>query len=210
MQKIVVSNKLSQMFKTELEKQIEKRLIPLEKNTLLAASTMVDPRFKKLHFCSPINAANAIAHLKKEILQELKLEDQRTVNLDNDLLTASDENVVNDIWQIHDEAVATARKSIESGNSGTNFPTELKLYLDQPLINRKIDPIQYWRENESAFPATSKVAFKYLTILGAFVPSERLVSLLNLICTDHRSRLTPSHTNQLVFLGSLDEEYWNM
>ncbi|CAH1114936.1 unnamed protein product [Psylliodes chrysocephalus] len=80
------------------------------------------------------------------------------------------------IWQIHDEVVETARMSVESGNSATNFPTKLKLYSDQPLANRKIDPIQYWRENESAFPATSKVAFKYLTILGASVPSERLMS----------------------------------
>lgn len=34
----------------------------------------------------------------------------------------------------------------------------------------------------------------------------RLVSL-NFICNDHMSRLTPKHTNQFVFLGSINDGY---
>nr|CAI5835655.1 unnamed protein product [Callosobruchus analis] len=42
------------------------------------------------------------------------------------------------------------------------------------------------------------------------IASERLVSTLNNVGSDTRSRLTPTHTNELVFFNSLDYEYWNV
>jgi len=72
------------------------------------------------------------------------------------------------------------RKDCKVSQQG--FPTELKLYLTQPIQPQTRDPIQYWIDSKSAFSGISQVAIKYLSILGASVPSERVVSTLNNIC----------------------------
>lgn len=204
LEKINLTSLISNRLKVELEKQIEKRLSPMEKNALLASATILDPRFKKIHFQSPVNVANVITRLKQEMWRELKQDFDPEQTIGKSVKPKGLEN----IWQVHEEVASISNKSI-SELSG-NFPTEFKLYLDQPLLPRESDPIKYWIENKNAFPGTSKLALKYLTTLGASVPSERVVSLLNNICTDRRIRLTSDHTNELVFLGSLDNSFWNI
>ncbi|XP_039308580.1 E3 SUMO-protein ligase ZBED1-like isoform X4 [Solenopsis invicta] len=203
LQRINVTNEITQKLKEELYKQTEKRLDSYEKNLLLSVATILDPRFKRIHFASPLNAANAIRYIKEQIRCQGALTPPR---METSLEKKDQED---SIWNIHEEVAAkytTDPQSLE--NQG--LPTELKLYLDQPILYRNHDPIQYWVERKSAFPATFPVAMKFLTILGASVPSERLVSTLNNVCSDHRSRLTPEHTNQLVFLGSIDNSYWRL
>lgn len=58
--RIPITNPMVKLIQEELKAQMEKRLTPLESNTLLSAATILDPRFKKIHFASPINVANSI------------------------------------------------------------------------------------------------------------------------------------------------------
>lgn len=204
LQRINVSQEICRKFKIELSMQVSKRLDPLEKNYLLGTATILDPRFKKIHFESPLNVANIIDKIKIEIIKEL--ESQGKTEMKN---SPSSEKSKGSIWSIHEEYVAQSMQSSSSSHTGT-LPTEFKLYLDQAIVPKSQDPVLYWIKNKSAFPGTYKVALKYLTILGASVSSERTVSLLNNVVTNHRSRLTPDHTNKLVFLSSLDNFYWNI
>lgn len=70
--KVSVTNELAQNLQDQLNQQIEKRFAPQEKNAILGAATMLDPRFKKIHFQSPGNVATVINLLKTEIRDELK------------------------------------------------------------------------------------------------------------------------------------------
>lgn len=203
----IASTEPSRSLKSELLKQMDNRLAPLEKNILLGAGTILDPRFKKFNFNSPLNAANAVSHIKLLIEENIKPQGVKPSNEKTKNLCAR-EHGIKSIWQVHDEAAETLRFSMDEDNKSGGLPTEFKLYLTQPLISRNSDPIRYWIDNKGAFPQTSRIALKLLTVLGASVPSERVVSLLNNVCTDHRSRLTPEHSNQLVFLGSLEERFW--
>lgn len=49
--------------------------------------------------------------------------------------------------------------------------------MTQPL--NVVYPTNYWKTNQTAFPLLSQVALNHLTMLGASVPSERLLFLLN-------------------------------
>ncbi|CAH0716939.1 unnamed protein product, partial [Brenthis ino] len=44
---------------------IQSRLVPLQENLFLAKATILDPRFKKLHFMSALAVANAIRSIKR-------------------------------------------------------------------------------------------------------------------------------------------------
>lgn len=50
MQKVIVKSPLAARLKDELQKQVDKRLNPLEKHFFVAAATIIDPRFKKKIF----------------------------------------------------------------------------------------------------------------------------------------------------------------
>lgn len=206
--RIKPSNKLSTLLKTELERQMEKKLDPLEKNPLLAAATILDPRFKKIHFKSLINVSNAISFIKKEIQKECGCQDLRTAV--NSSTALQNTESTGGIWNIHDEVAASTRQSDLRATASGGLPKDFKLYLEQDVVERNCDPVKFWIEKKNVYPALVKVALKYLTILGASVASERVVSLLNNICSDNRSRLTPSHVNQLVFLNSLSDKFWNI
>lgn len=66
---------------TELGAAVQKSLLnlvnaklePLEKNLHLAKATILDPRFKRIHFRSPLAVSTAITELSKEIRSEHRL-----------------------------------------------------------------------------------------------------------------------------------------
>ena len=97
-----------------------------------------------------------------------------------------------------------------SGDNNSTLPIELNFYLSQPLLPRHQDPMKYWTSHQHAFPTVYPIAIRYLTVCGASVASERVVSTLNNVCSDKRNRLTPTHVNSLVFLGSLGDEFWKI
>jgi len=58
---------ISEQFKKILLNEIEQRFHNFEQNMILAVSTIMDPRFKKIHFESALAAANAIAYINQHI-----------------------------------------------------------------------------------------------------------------------------------------------
>lgn len=78
------------------------------------------------------------------------------------------------------------------------MPDELRLYFKSALLSD--NPIKYWHKYKAASPALTEVALKYLTIMGSSVASERVVSTINNVVTDKKSRLTSRHIKEAVFL----------
>ncbi|KAL7638707.1 UNVERIFIED_CONTAM: hypothetical protein RMT77_010240 [Armadillidium vulgare] len=196
------------MLKQTLCSQINERLGVLEKNELLAAATILDLRFKKLHFQSFLIAANIIHKISQEVLENLKiLGNQSPPQIEDPTLKNDTTNV--DLWDVHEEEAAKNTPNPPILVQGS-MPNEVKLYLNQPFLPRKFDPLKFWIDSKNAFPAMFMVAMKYFTVNATSVPSERTVSLLNNVCSDERNRLTSDHLNQLVFLGALEDKFWSV
>jgi len=72
---------------------------------------------------------------------------------------------------------------------------------DAPLPLGVVNPLDWWKGNQSKYPFLSHMAKKYLCIPGTSVPSERVFSTAGDIITAQRSALTPEHVDQILFLN---------
>ncbi|KAF6209810.1 hypothetical protein GE061_015561 [Apolygus lucorum] len=183
------------------------RLQPLEKNKLLAKATLLDPRFKKVHFSSPLVVSQAVLELSAEIREELKRQGGRSPDLVN---VAATENENNDsLWTTHDTLVEEAMAAPELPSHGAGaVPNQLKQFFDQALTPRLSDPVKFWIQVKHFTPALSAVALKYLITQASSVPSERAASTVNMVVPDNRSRLTAEHIRQRVLLATVPDKYW--
>nr|XP_023693139.1 zinc finger BED domain-containing protein 4-like isoform X1 [Paramormyrops kingsleyae] len=78
---------------------------------------------------------------------------------------------------------------------------ELSSYLQSPNVESDTDPLKWWKEHETLFPALSHLAKKYLLVPATSSPSERVFSCSGNIVTCHRASLKPETVDMLVFLA---------
>lgn len=99
--------------------------------------------------------------------------------------------------EILDESI-TATTPSEHITQGAIF--EMKSYLCEAPIERKNNPLHYWRANQVRLPTLAATATKFLCAPCTSVESERLFSTASIIVEEHRSRLTARHAEMLIFL----------
>ncbi|CAG4940901.1 unnamed protein product [Parnassius apollo] len=175
-------------------------------NTFLSVVTILDPRFKRIHFNSPIAVSNAISKISDDIRSEYRRRGQRSPDVRSDRATSEKANE-SSIWCRHEQLLNLRTAAQEVPSSGS-VPNELKQYLDQPLLERKSDPIKFWVNCRHFTPVLSDIALKYLICQASSVSSERVASIVNLTVPDNRSRLTGEHIKERVLLMSISDEYW--
>ena len=78
---------------------------------------------------------------------------------------------------------------------------ELSHYCDEKCIAPHLDPLDWWRVNETKYERLAQLARSYLCVPATSVPSERVFSAAGLILNRLRSRLHPDHVDQLIFLN---------
>lgn len=134
--------------------------------TILATSTILDPRFKKLHFNNYIVCSHAINKIARQ------MENLNTTNTPTKENVAPTKNLrlSNNIWLFHEDLAKTQLIRDESND----IPTDLKHYLNQPTIELNEDPMDYWTNIKSIYPSLRIIAEQYLPIVATSVPSERL------------------------------------
>lgn len=191
----------SKVLSTKLISSLKARSPKLLHNPLVCYSTLLDPRFKQ-KYMTATDASNTVAKLSEEIgvrnISPPLCDNDNEMRVVNTMTMPS-----SSLWSAHDEDVANSSVEIES-----SFPKELKLYLEQPVLLRNTDPFNYWQQAKTCMSTLALVAEKYLCIVGSSVASERLVSSLNDIVSDERSRLTDKHIIERVFMNRLDNKYW--
>lgn len=131
--------------------------------------------------------------------------DQANISNDAMLIEANIENLEtsDDLWTYHEDLVKGQIANKNEKNQD-EMPTDLRHYLNQPLIKLKENPIFCWsKQYKIIYPTLSKIAKKYLPVVATSVPSERLFSRAGNILTEDRNRLSPDHLQQLLFLNSL-------
>lgn len=197
---------IGQQFQEKLLAESHRRFKDYESRELLAISTILDPRFKRMHFQKPLLAATAVTKINTIIKTALHQ------NVNPITLTMEDENnsqiANNSVWSFHDKLIVSENSMISPDCH--DLTLELKQYLNQPVISRFENAIEYWDKLKVAYPTLHSCALKYLSIVGTSVPSERLFSKAGAIKAERRSRLTGDRLNALVFLSSLDKEYWHI
>ncbi|XP_036142219.1 zinc finger BED domain-containing protein 4-like [Monomorium pharaonis] len=196
---------------SRLQFQITKRFENMTCNRIIAVSTILDPRFKRLHFQQ--NKLVACAQSVNYIAKCIKEIDQTIIPDDDTMMTEA--NVENseesdNLWTYHENLVK-GQIGNENDRDKDEMPTDLKHYLHQPLAKLKENPMFYWfKKYKMIYPTLSKVARKYLFMVATSVPSERLFSRAGNILTEERNRLSPDHLQQLLFLNSLTITEWQL
>ncbi|XP_045115035.1 E3 SUMO-protein ligase ZBED1-like isoform X2 [Portunus trituberculatus] len=186
--------------------QIVWRLLPLEDNYLLASATILDPRFKMVHFRSPMRSSKVLQWISREmraVVNGNPYEDSNTQQR-----KVERPCVFGSLWNIHDRLTKQEAAAVELPGSSDELHPELKLYLKMPKVDRTQCPLKLWLDLEKSFPILARLAFKYLTVMGSSVASDSVVSHLNTTASDVRNRLSPAHINMLVFMSSLDYNTW--
>ncbi|GET55653.1 ribonuclease H-like domain-containing protein [Rhizophagus irregularis DAOM 181602=DAOM 197198] len=66
---------------------------------------------------------------------------------------------------------------------------EFQVHLLSPVCDESVDPLQWWKVNQTQFPRLSKMAMDYLAIPSTSVPSEECFSISKNLITDKRNKL---------------------
>ena len=65
----------------------------------------------------------------------------------------------------------------------------------------QLNPVEWWRKNESRYPLLASLARKYLSVPGTSVPYERAFSTAGLTITKQRANLGSSSVDAILFLN---------
>ncbi len=75
----------------------------------------------------------------------------------------------------------------------------LNSYFELKCENRKSDPLDWWvKEGGSKFPSLFQMATKYLSVLGASVPSGYIFSTAGEVISNRRNRLGDNSANVII------------
>ncbi|XP_023217521.1 zinc finger BED domain-containing protein 4-like isoform X2 [Centruroides sculpturatus] len=138
---------VGEKLKNELIITISRRFGFLETNKIVAKSTFLDPRYKKIGFGVPKNSDEAQTWINEEM---------------SDLLRESDIQIVKNQEQ---------STSTRSFSTNTNAVWE---YFDDKVAQRSKNPLEFWKNHKQIFPELYQLAIKYLCIPGTSVPPERV------------------------------------
>lgn len=111
------------------------------------------------------------------------------------------------IWDDHKNIVQKANDSLQDINN-EELPNELRKYLTTSVESLEVDPIQHWKERSSVCPVLSKIALKYLSVVGTSVLSERLFSKAGNLLTEKRNCLGGKLLSKQMLLQSVNTDYW--
>ncbi|KAK3929569.1 Zinc finger BED domain-containing protein 4 [Frankliniella fusca] len=190
-------------------RQIIDLLKPIERATLELGAEKVTTLGKvvpmtKIITEQPTACANGISSIAR-LMEEMVRERERTPS---PIPPEQPPVPTDDFWGEHDVLVAAQQNAAPTITLAGGMPTELKIYLDQPLEPRTTDPVLYWERMASTFPVLSPIALRYAVLPATSVPSERLFSEAGQTASERRSRLKPDHLQALMFLANVAAAEW--
>lgn len=197
------NTQIGQHLKKVLLENFHKRFEKIERVVNLAMATILDPRFKKIHFSDRV----ACSHTINKIGRIVNIAASKNKALEIETSDGGSVEQTDDFWSYH-QGLANHSNSQNSINRNENeMPQDFQYYLNQPLMKMDESPIRYW--NVAGNSPLADLAKRHLATIATSVPSERLFSKAGRIVTEARNRLTGDHLQQLLFLGSLSIEDWH-
>jgi len=190
----------------------------------LCAATLVDPRFKSVLFTTDARKKKAVESTLDQIVRAVSPEGVSTgsptataASIASSIIPTPTTPVRSapiappmapikrGIWDKFDRVVAGSPGALQpdtlASRSRESLQRELDHYLQEPLIHRtKGNPLQWWADNRSRFPAVATLAQQLLCIPATSVPSERLFSKAGDVITKKRNSLDPLKAKKIIFL----------
>ena len=78
---------------------------------------------------------------------------------------------------------------------------QIKRYFEGRVVDRKEDPLDWWKRNGQQFSHLAVVAQRFYAIPSSSVPSEQLFSKAGELISQRRCQLKPKNVDILVFLN---------
>lgn len=191
--------------KKKLLDEITKRFGKMEYNYFLSVSTLLDPRFKRIHFEDPLACSKSIDYIRKTIASQQSSSESEGDDSPTRPST-SEEQKKYDFWNYH-KTLAHAQNQ-KSQQTTSKINDELTVYLSNPVMPLNSDPMTYWEEVKQVFTSLYNLAISHFCIVGTSVPSERLFSKAGGTVTQDRNRLSSELLERLLFLGDCTEDEW--
>lgn len=185
--------------KDVLHAEIVRRFGLIEQVKPIAIATILDPRFKNLHFSDPVACSSAMAELRK-----LSKPDITSSESEGEVTTSLENEESYDFWA-HHKMLAHGQKKKKSSSFAND---ELSLYLSNPVSPLKSNPLELWEDMKTVFPMLYKQSRISFTMVATSVPSERLFSKAGGVMTKTRNRLTGSRLEKILLLADLPEDQW--
>lgn len=189
--------------KIKLIEELDFRCGAYEQGPILPICTILDPRFKDMHFMNPL----INARVQENIIKMMDNDYDEMINptVPEETVNPPSNHNQYDLWGLN--------KTLEQKRSDTrlthnNSRGELNQYLHRNVIKLNEDPLVEWENTKVIYPKLYKLAMKYLLIPATSVPSERLFSKAGETVSKTRNRLTGKNLSKLLFLQSTDKNQW--
>ena len=170
---------------------------------LLEICSFVDPRFKTKYVRNESALkdqviAEGVATHPADSQQENLSDDNPDNTSDEAPVPKKKKRTLGSLLKSNDD---TGIESDSEVSIGEKVNQEVSTYLKVPRLDYELDPLEWWKNNESAYPTLAKLAKKYLTVPATSASSERLFSKSGKVVTPLRASLKPDKVEQLVFLA---------
>lgn len=129
-----------------------------EQNSILAASTLLDPRFKNVVFSDNGNVESIRSKLIGEMQKEHHTENH-----------ASNAPVSNNLSvSVSTFSVLQASPTPSTSRLWQDTYIQMRRYMEDKVIARKEDPLGWWKKNKQSLPVLSKLAKNTLLLQAVF------------------------------------------
>ncbi|XP_033226486.1 zinc finger BED domain-containing protein 1-like [Belonocnema kinseyi] len=188
----------------EITHEIKLRFGRMKEVKHFAVATLLDSRFKKIDFKDHSRCARAIAIVKTPFDRKVQASALNGSESDesSEIFAGKKNSPEVSIWSRHHKL--PERDQRRKSDITDELPPELSLFLRNPVISLKTDPLKWWVDNKSSYPTLTSIDLRYITIMATSVPSERLFSKAGENMTARRNRLSGERLRKQLFLSSAE------
>ncbi|XP_054281126.1 E3 SUMO-protein ligase ZBED1-like [Macrosteles quadrilineatus] len=193
---------------TDLKLGMAKRFSSIEENDMFTQANLLDPRYKKHSFLSENKYKVARDRLKQKAASTIVSfdEEPRLPSTVNATDTSEPEVSKQTTTQkkktrLYEKFDKIVEKTKENTNKLAAGIIEVEKYMDEELLDRKEDPIQWWNDRKNIYPRLFNLVKKRLCMQATSVPCERLFSKAGEFQNEHRTRLKPTKVSKLLFIN---------
>lgn len=177
---------------SKMSDEVTLRFNDVEDNTLLAESTLLDPRFKNQAFTNDQSYSNTY-HSILQKASNIKVSDKPEHTKTKKPKDGANQS---SIWEEFDSKVTQGG---ETQNPETAAATEMENYLQETLLARNADPLVWWHERRSLYPRLYEIMKQRLCIAATAV-SKNFTNSGHLVC-EKRNKLSSSKVSMVLFLN---------
>jgi zinc finger BED domain-containing protein 1 (E3 SUMO-protein ligase ZBED1) len=185
--KTTVTSTTAEQLVTTISAEITRRFKDFELTTTLARATFLDPRFKKMGFCSDSAFTTIRDKVTNALANERTTKDANGTRVQVQQVHAAPAAIMDDdiIWGDFDRRLSTI---ISTPSSSAII--EVRQFLEEANIGRHEDPLLWWRGRQTVYPGLTRMARRSLCMVATSVPSERVFSKSGQLISERRTRLS--------------------